>query len=366
MKSLILILISLILVSCFEDMYTMTLTSETGSELFQPQDGCDNLSQTCSLTEVFELKDRHTAVDVLFVLDVSKSMRGNLNKVGRNLSSLLSHISQMNWQIGFTTADHGDHVFLNQSFSSARWDKYFGVDPYFGRLMNLELKGKPLDFYILNNNTENYEQIFIDTLTTNEGPQMCNLAPYCQGDHEQPLRVLQSSMLRPENQFFFREDSDLVSIIITNEDERTEDPDMATTAREVKDTFYQKFQNKDLYSFNILVKSEDQECLKKQSKNTQASYGARIAELAYITGGKNLSICKDDYELALQEISQLIKGRILSNIYLSEYPDPTSITISTMPFQQTQWELEGRHIKFTPSLSYKTTIEVNYTPLTVN
>ena len=63
---------------------------------------------------------------------------------------------------------------------------------------------------------------------------------------------------------------------------------------------------KGFFAFNILI--EDEECLKESlSKNELAKIGKRVARLAEITGGFNISLCEADYGPSLQNISKAIE-----------------------------------------------------------
>ena len=322
--------------------------------------------EICSITEKFTLNGSDISLSLLFVVDVSQSMREHLKRLGSALKPFLSHIKNFDWKMAFTTADHGDHVKTNGRVGGQSWQNYNGSKPHFGRFMNLEFRGSLMKQKILNKQNDLYETIFYDTLTVNEGAKACRLAPYCQGDHEQPLKALKAAIEREENKKFFgrKKKSDFAAVIITNEDERVEDIRNAVTAEEVKNTFYSVFpKGKSFYGFGIIVKSED--CYEREKSKDQAvEYGKRVGRLASLTNGKNISICAQDYGSALRDISSLIKKRVLDNVYLSTArPDPDSVEVKMDPAQSAEWKVEGRHIVFTPSLKEGTKVEVTYTPL---
>ena len=317
--------------------------------------------EICSVTETFMFDQLHTNLDILVVMDVSSSMKKNLEKFGSDLKPLLSHVADFNWQMAFTTADHGDHKRRNGRIGEESWKNYDGDDAKFGRLMNLEHKGRLLKKRILTKTTPSLEEVFQDTITINR-KNTCSLPPGCQGDHEQPLRVLKSAFEREENDIFFRSDADLVVIVITNEDERAEDPESATTAREVVNTFNSQFsEEKNLYGFGILVTNKS--CYKKQRSGYSVQYGKRVGALARITGGENIDICQSDYGEPLRKISRLIREKILDHVRISTaFPDPNSIQVRITPEQNVRWKIEGRYILFTPSLKIGTKVEAKYKP----
>ena len=323
---------------------------------------CD--TDDCMVTENFYLEDSQTAIDIVFVLDVSQSMKKELQKLGESMRSILSYINDFDWRMAFTTADHGDHQFENYKISSEeRWQDYRGDEPWFGRFMHLEYEGHLLPNRFLSSNHSAAEGIFYSTLTINPGDQSCRLAPFCQRDHEQPLRALQATIERSENREFFRPNADLVAIIITNEDERSEDPERATTAQDVLRSFQSVFSDeKNLHGFGIIVKNNHAQCYNQQKRKTHTvRYGVRVAELAKLTNGRNMSICEGNYGPTLTNISQFIKSKILNSVHLTRgNPVPESIKITLTPYQDVRWKLQDRQLVFSTPLQKGTQVEVTY------
>ncbi len=323
---------------------------------------CRN-EEDCTITETFLMDKQETAVDILFVLDVSSSMKDNLKKLGSSMLDLLTYIQDFDWQMAFTTADHGDHKKVNGKVGRQRWKNYRGEEPHFGLFMNLEHRNKLLKDKILSKSNRFYDTIFLDTLTIHDENSR-SLPPFSQGDHEQPLRALKAAIERDENKNFFRPHSDLIAFIITNEDERVEDQENATTAREVVDAFQSQFSSdKNFYGFGILVKEGDVNCYNSQKRKGQSvEYGKKVSELAQAAYGRNISICSD-YGSTLEGISQMIRSRVLDNIYLkTAFPKQDSIHVKITPKQNTEWKLEGRHIVFRPALKLGSEVQVSYIP----
>ena len=324
-------------------------------------------------------------VDILFVLDVSPSMTEDLTRLGEAFTSLISQVQKSDWRMFFTTADHGDHDYGEDEqgqkvFSQQEWRNYQGLAPYFGRLMPLEYQGKKLTQTQLSPDTPDYVNVFKDTLTRAEGAD-CELAPYCQGSLEQPLRALKSGMERfaqaegedrnsteagaplPR----LRDSADFVSFIVTDEDERVEDPEAATTAKEVVDTFKKLFPKKAFYSFALLIQDED--CLAKERQSSpSAVYGERISELAKLTQGKNVSLCESDYGPPLEELSLLLRT-LVESLELKETP----VSLEGIAVEQVQkeegasspralpaWELKGNKLVFEEALEEGGQIKVSY------
>lgn len=339
------------------DRFPDILTSEQEDFVCEKEEGC-------VVTETFLMDGSETAVDIVFVLDVSPSMKDNLKKLGSSMLDLLTYIQDFDWQMAFTTADHGDHKKMGEEIGHERWENYQGNQPHFGRFMQLEHRGHLLSDKILNNRNRSYDIIFYDTLTINSD-NTCYLPPFCQKAHEQPLRSLKAAIERDENRNFFRTNADLIAIIITNEDERIEDRENATTAVEVNQAFRAQFPNeKNLYGFGILI--QDRSCYQSQKRqSSKATYGNTVAELAQETHGVNISICSEDYGEAIKDISRIIRSRVLDNVYLTTaFPKSGSVNVEITPKQNIRWEVEGRHIVFRPALRLGSKVQVTYTAAT--
>lgn len=297
------------------------------------------------------LSSKKSPVDLLLVVDSSQSMYHHLDKLGRSLSYLLSVLSDYDWQLAFTTVDHGDHEnpkdLLQAHWKNNLYSQNFG----FGRLMPLDDGVQILQNRILTKNQTQYSNIFYHTLS--HASQIdCHRPPYCAHRLEQPLRALKSALERValDNQDFFRPQADLVTLIITNEDERSEDFERGTQAEDVLQTFYHLFGNsKKFINYNILV--QDEECLAQEKSlgGTQfgrASLGIRVAELAYLTGGINIDICSDDYGRPLESISHHIKKSLETSLILKKEPVKGSVQIDFNGHPEVSWSLLGRKILF--------------------
>lgn len=314
------------------------------------------------LTEYFKISKRDK-LEILLVVDVSGSMDDNLQEVGRNLQSLLSYIKDKAWKIAFTTADHGDHD-PDDLTSAARWEDYNGSSPGFGKLMKLEKGGRILDTFVLDKNTEGYENIFRDTLTRDNSN--CDLPPYCQGLNEQPLRSLKAAISRyetdSENNSFFESNADTVALLITDEDERRKDHKNATTAESVIQTFNKVFEGEKKRLFGFSISIQDEDCFKTEiGLMNVAAYGRIIGRLAELTGGKNISLCEEDYGLALQDISKITKALEHSIVLQKIFYIPNTVRISLYPPQpHVSWEFYGRKVVFSGELEPDTQIIVDY------
>ena len=326
--------------------------------------------------ESFVIPSRNE-LEIVMVVDTSLSMSDNLEKLGNNLFSLLSHVRDKDWRMVFTSADHGDHL---DKYTSDDWQTYIGDDPRFGQFMFLENNGRILKQQVLYKHTSQYQQIFKDTLTR-ESDENCSLPPNCQmGYNEQYLRSLQTVFLRSRtnevHRNFFKINTDTIAILIGDEDERTTDSANATKSKAVVDTYNTLFegQNKRLFGFGVIVKDED--CLKQEQSRrkgiffrttiqSSAAIGRIIGQLSEITTRKyngkdnNVSICSPDYGTELASISKLTSDLIHSISLKQLHFTPDTVSVSLEPEQpNVSWRLKQKTIVFSSNILPNTKIIV--------
>ncbi|MYE07412.1 MAG: hypothetical protein F4X95_01490 [Oligoflexia bacterium] len=318
--------------------------------------------------ETFHIKGvENKPVYFLFILDVSSSMADDLARFGRAFEDLMSQVYNSTWTMFFTTADHGDHVSWSlpgrsspDTFTHQKWEDYKGNEPHFGRLMNLEHRGKKLNQQELNVNTANYIEVFKDTLTRGSGDS-CDLAPYCQGDMEQPLRALNSCLERfaQGKALSKHPDADIISFIVTDEDERKEDQKHATTAKEVVDNFKSLFPKRSLYSFSLVI--QDEECLARQREHAAGSvYGTKVSELAELTHGDSISICEENYGPPLEKLSHILRS-LIESVELKKEPVLAGETkVKFIDGTDVKWELRGKKLVFKEALEPGSKVQVSY------
>ena len=327
------------------------------------------------------------ALDVLIVLDTTASMDHHLGKLGGGILPLLDSISDYDWQIGFTTADHGDHAIVKitnrdkiSSIAEDQWkDHSNNLSSSFGKLMPLEAlplqisrnswELTVLDQKILTAKTPDYKDIFFNTVS-HFPIKNCEQPPFCQKDLEQPLRSLKSAMERVnwDNKELFRPHADFVSFIIANEEERQEDPNRATTAQEVVDTFNRLLKplGKRFFAFNLLVLDKKcQESEKKRGgiKSATANLGVEIGKLAELTGGENISICLENYNPSLQKISQVIKTFVEQSFDIEKSFVPETLKVEFIDEEPIPWELSGHRLIFKEAPSENKEVKVSYSYL---
>ena len=308
-------------------------------------------------------------VDIAVILDVSRSMEDNLVKLAHGFSPLMYYIQEQDWQMAFTTADHGDHDFQLAADKQTkifgepqRWEHYRGNEPKFGQFMNLQDSDQVLEDQILSPKTySHFAEIFYQTMIPDHlstGEIDCAKPPHCQGGHEQPLRVMKSVISRQASSHsLIRPESVLVFFVITDEKERSEDPKEAVTAEEVLREFSLVFgENKKLIVYGISITNE--ECFERQNQITDVGYSAHLSELIEKTKGINMNICDEDYSYGLTGISHhLIKN--IGNIDLKQEPVVTQKT----PIQVTVVDKDDRPLQIKMKIVQNTLVFSRPLPL---
>ncbi len=295
--------------------------------------------------ELFSVGDlENRPIDFIFVIDASGSMDPDLLKLGQGFQHLISKIESMDWRMMFTLA-------WNQG---ATYADYTGDKPFNGQFMKPEHQGSLISQYYLNKETSNYEQAFLDTLTRANAGEI-HLPPYSHGANEQPLRSLKFAFERlADNKAHtsLREGADVVAILITDEDETTP----GVSAKQVVDVFKERFPDKQLIAFAVLIKPEDPACLSQQG----SVYGSLTAELPTETEGVNISICEVDYSTSLEASSRLILAS-QEDFKLEYRPDSKEdVRVRFIYGTEVDWEIVGRKIKFERALDPGTTLEIQY------
>ena len=210
----------------------------------------------------------------------------------------------------FTNADHGNNgLFL------------FNGHAMNGKAMQLEYKGKVVqNMRYLSKTVKDHEKVFLDTLRVHGSREFtyiapkggsairreravhkCQLPPYCQSWNEQPLKSLNSALV--ENEEYFREDADVVAVIISDSDEGAGlHSSKRMTAEKVRDAFTENHPDKNMIAYGILM--IDKECQSQYGEgwSDEDKFSYEIAELARLTDGINYSLCDDSYAPLARQI----------------------------------------------------------------
>lgn len=317
----------------------LVMVSACNSNRFSPV--VQNAQQSSKLSEEFIQGSQPAPVDLMIVMDNSRSMVEEQDRMAERTQNLLNEIESLDWRIAFTTTD----------ISGGN----FGMQGEF-----LPLMGGP--GVILKKGDVNARQIFSDTMKRDE-TLTCAIGNCPSGD-EQPLAATLLALQKKDgaNAGFFRAGADVMVVMITDEDERSngasgamKGPGLVTGVRQLL-TDDQKF-----IVSAIVVRPGDGACHAAQQPD--GNYGSIVAGAVKLTGGFLGSVCATDYANQLKSIGQLVR-KAADSFELSQVPLSGDLTLTFEPAQpNTKWKLVGRKVVFTqnpPPIG--TFIRANYTP----
>ena len=267
---------------------------------------------------------RDLVLDILFVLDTSSQMNFYLDTAFQSrLVGFLSHLEETDFRVFFTNSDVTNEGLWFRGFRDMR--------ALNGAAMNLEgaQEGVLLKRKYIDKDLPDYRQVFQNTIT-HTASSKCRYPPFCHGKWVQPLRALMSSFTA--NDDHFRDEADLVAIVITNTDEEPLDkPDQRTSPAEVMEEFRGAYgTDKKLYVFGLIVVPGDEECLKEEKKQRRKffsreknHYGHSIQRLVEVSdGGQALSLCLEDYSVVGEKLVEVATGADEAGAAGSQLNDP--------------------------------------------
>lgn len=295
--------------------------------------------------------------DVLVIIDTTPSMFVSLNNLGNRFNQLINNWERVNWQLAITNSKSEKH-FLDS----------WVLD---GRFMDLQKNDmmKPVET-IIKKSEPFAEPWFYRTVSRDPSDSGCDSQPYCMLNPSEPLRSLTGAIRRrseASNKGFFRKDSKLVTIIVTDKDERNvgSKDSKAMSAQSAVDYFKQNLGStmNGMTSLSIIIKPGDTSCMAKHSSNLQDGaggvYGQTLSQFASLTNGLTASICEKDYGAALSQLGEKIR-QDLESITLKDVPYKDSLKVTFTPAMNIKWVLEGKVIKFDKPLPSGTKIDIRY------
>lgn len=289
----------------------------------------------------FSEQDTRAKVDILFVVDNSGSMLQEQAKLGPALSSFMSSVAKIDWQIGITTTDVSNGP--------------FGVK---GGLV--PMKGTATK--ILNKNVPNFQQVFTNTVYRDEIVNCVD--PNCPSGDERPMEAIIGAISKrnSENAGFFRNGADLAVVVLSDEDEQSTGAGMtgATVVNAVTSAFGN---DKTFTGFGIILKPGDSACYSQQTANGgTGSYGTFVNAFATLTQGLTGSICDVDFGPTLASIGTRVR-EMVKTITLKQMPNPQTLQVVIRPFDPNlQWSINGQTITFTQPPKAGTKVYVTYLP----
>ncbi len=294
-------------------------------------------------TFFFNENETQAKVDVLFIVDNSRSMYEEQVKLGGRLDSFLNSLARLDWQIAVTTTDT----------SSGR----FGVK---GSLV--PISGHPTT-NVITKDTPDFHSAFLNTIVREELINCVN--PDCPSPDERPLEAAIFAMAKANsnNAGFFREDADLAIVVLSDEDERSNGVG-AVAGQTVINSFRSIFgSHKTLSVFGIVVQPGDVTCLTEARLTNLSYYGTSVSNLAALTGGVTGSICAADYSESLSNIAGRVV-ELVKSVTLSKKPVRDSVKIVVTPEDpKLKWTLsEGQKIVFNKPPKKGSKVDIYYTP----
>ena len=295
-------------------------------------------------------------VDILVVVDNSRSMKADQEKLAREFSNFVSGVVDSDYRIGVITTDTDSVGFEN-------------TPGYWGNLDTIPQTGKN---YIskLDNNPEEFFSSIINRQETAE----CTSAQdsVCASFDEKPLYAIKMAIEKRDdkNSGFFREDADLVVLIITDEDETADENGFAYSALELLSFIEKEFKgSKKVLGFSIAIQDQDEDCFNEQGKDvfnlSSVAFGIRVGELADLTGGFKVSICNPNFGQDLLAISDYIQQELLQFRHkLPETVDLSTIEVSVTlpdgrPFK-VETEILEQELRINPNPPAGSRIDVRY------
>ena len=291
-------------------------------------------------------------VDILIVDDNSGSMSYKQKNMSNRFSSLLSKISNLDWQLGIVTTDVTKDAPLKD-----------------GRL--IEMSGLPGQFVLDSK---------MDPMVLQNAFSQTIQRPETGSGDERGIsavrRALERSLsggnsVNQANAQLFRSDAALAVITVSDDDEfqRRTDEQNANSGALAPDEFLtfmkNNFPNKNILWHSVIVRKDDAACLTKTGFGNEA-YGLWYQELSEKTGGIVGSVCEDDYGAQLEAIGGAT-STLASSIQLDCAPTdangngPPRIDVRIRESGQgvTNFIVKGKTLDFSGHLPIGT-VDVNY------
>ena len=292
--------------------------------------------------------------DILVVLDTTPSMFKSLNNLGARFSQLISAWSRIDWQMGIT----------NSKVQTDTFDR----PPLQGRFMALQTNDETnANQHLLKKSNPFASDWFSRTISRDVSDNGCDSQPYCMMNPSEPLRAVTQAIYHKNestNKGFFRSGAKLVTILISDSDERQGEVG-AVKPGAVVDYFNKTIgpSMDGILGLSLIIKPSDSACLKRFSNifdlGMGGQYGSHLDQYAKLTGGFSASLCDNDYGAALSKLSAQIR-QDLESITLKDFPYQNSLQITFIPSLLVHWTLQGKKVIFDRSIPAGTQINLHY------
>ena len=290
-------------------------------------------------------------IDILFVVDNSRSMYQEQQNISKQFGRFLDSIEHLNYRIAITTVDTSD--------SPGNRNRYYQDGKFIrmgGRDSLLWLENRKFSDSYRHSHKDNVE-MFEKGIERDESFDCLEDPKECPDD-ERAICALNLAFDRNDQLNFFRPTGHLMVVILSDEDERSSqeyieaqsryhDEDYSLTSCDDPYTFYRNVvskvgKHKSVSVHSIIIPPGDRSCLKEQDDENGRGYYGEVYEqfsrpskatqdrYPFVLDGQVISICKRNYGRQLGQLSEYIA-------------DVQSITLPCIPQQVNHIRLKGDH-----------------------
>lgn len=307
------------------------------------QASANYLRESDGASETFVSDASFGKIDILFIDDNSASMDPKQASLGTKFSGFATELKSIDWQIGITTTD-------------------CSTGPYgiCGSLLTMTGYASK----ILTPSVPNYATVFNNSIQRPETAGCLNTGT-CPAGASEPLLSATTAMnkFNTDNAGFFRAESDLAIVILSDADERqTGGATYANRPSQLVAAFNNNWPtNKKLKVYSIIVKPGDSTCLDTMRVGSGgfSFYGDLVDQTVNLTQGLSTSICAPDYSVTLKSIGESVRT-LTNSVELAHTPIASSVVVTFTPAQTIGYTVIGNKVVFDAPPSVGSQIKVDY------
>lgn len=295
----------------------------------RPQD--DPHDDLIPYTDEFTIQSNGEMIDIIMIIDNSPSMREEQRRMADRFRNFIDTLEGLDWQLAIITT-HAKSG--NQPWAYGRFAPFerFNNSPY------------------INADTPNLEDVFSRNVRRRETGT----------SDEEGIKNMYLAIQRPENQFFFREHAHLVSIIVSDEDERSNGTRLRleNTPENLLETIAAQFGPQKTYTHHSIIHEPG---IPFQCRQVGDHFhGVTYARLSELTGGVTGDICDNDYAETLENIGEDIKQDSYSAALRCAPVGSVEVTLTPMPDKTIRYGVIGNKLKLIPYPPKGTQVKVDY------
>ncbi len=233
-----------------------------------------------SVAESIRTSGQAAKVDLLVVMDNSRSMEYEQMSISNRFSSFIDQLTNIDWQLAIATTD----VLGDDQMKDGRFIRFRNTNKFF-------LSSR--------DNISFAKRTFSETIrigSSGDTDEQAIKATY---------RALERALeARGDNRFFVRDDAALAVIIVSDADETLPLNQLPTAKNDPARLLAfidSNWPQKKVRFHSIIVRDGDQACL-TDPNDINEGYGLTYARLSQMTGGIIGSVCEQDYGRQLSSI----------------------------------------------------------------